>query len=355
MKIIQIVGARPQFVKLAPLSRVIRAAGHEELIIHSGQHYDIQMNEVFFRDMEIPAPDFNLSVGSGTQGVQTGEILALVEPILEKQKPDLVIVYGDTNTTLAGALAAVKMGIRTAHVEACLRSFNRSMPEEINRIATDHISDVLLAPTQKAMENAANEGLKDKCRLVGDIMVDSLAFGISKARRESKVMQELKLTVNEPFFLLTLHRPYNVDDPNKLHHILSSLDALDAKVIFPVHPRTRKMLQSMMDRQFKNIHFVAPQAYLDFLILMDNCSMMLSDSGGIQKEAYILKKRCVTLRPETEWVETVQSGWNMLLPPESDGFPDAIKDFSPPESHPDIFGKDVSQKILWVIENEIDN
>lgn len=346
MKIIQIVGARPQFVKLAPLSRVIRAAGHEELIIHSGQHYDIQMNEVFFRDMEIPAPDFNLSVGSGSQGVQTGEILALVEPILEKHKPDLVIVYGDTNTTLAGALAAVKLGIRTAHVEACLRSFNRSMPEEINRIATDHISDILLAPTAKAMENAANEGLSDKCRLVGDIMVDSLAFGITKARRESKVMQELKLTGTDPYFLLTLHRPYNVDDPKKLQHILSSLDTLDTRIVFPVHPRTRKMLQGMMDRQFVNIHFIAPQAYLDFLTLMDNCSMMLSDSGGIQKEAYILKKRCVTLRPETEWVETVQSGWNLLLPPENSKFPSAISSFTKPEAHPDIFGQNVAARIL---------
>ncbi|MDD4147584.1 MAG: UDP-N-acetylglucosamine 2-epimerase (non-hydrolyzing) [Candidatus Cloacimonetes bacterium] len=346
MKIIQIVGARPQFVKLAPLSRVIRTAGHEELIIHSGQHYDIQMNEVFFRDMEIPAPDFNLSVGSGTQGVQTGEILALVEPILEKQKPDMVIVYGDTNTTLAGALAAVKLGIKTAHVEACLRSFNRSMPEEINRIATDHICDLLLAPTQKAMENAAREGLSENCRLVGDIMVDSLALGIAKARRESKVMQELKLSDNEPYFLLTLHRPYNVDDPMKLQHILSSLDTLDTRIIFPVHPRTRKILQNLSNRQFNNIHFIAPQAYLDFLMLMDNCGMMLSDSGGIQKEAYILKKRCVTLRPETEWVETVQSGWNLLLPPEESSFPSAISSFTKPDAHPDIFGQNVAQRIL---------
>ncbi|MDD4231352.1 MAG: UDP-N-acetylglucosamine 2-epimerase (non-hydrolyzing) [Candidatus Cloacimonetes bacterium] len=346
MKIIQIVGARPQFVKLAPLSRVIRAAGIEEQIIHSGQHYDLQMNEVFFRDMEIPAPDYNLSVGSGTQGVQTGEILALVEPILQSQKPDLVIVYGDTNTTLAGALAAVKLGIKTAHVEACLRSFNRSMPEEINRIATDHISNILLAPTQKAMENAAKEGLSNKCRLVGDIMVDSLAFGITKARKESRVLQELKLNSEEAYFLLTLHRPYNVDDPQKLEHILRSLDTLDTHIVFPVHPRTRKMLQRLSKNQFNNIHFVAPQAYLDFLMLMDNCAMMLSDSGGIQKEAYILKKRCVTLRPETEWVETVESGWNMLLPPEDSSFPKAIRNFVEPPAHPEIFGQNVASRML---------
>lgn len=177
-------------------------------------------------------------------------------------------------------------------------------------------------------------------------MVDSLAFGITKARRESKVMQELKLTGTDPYFLLTLHRPYNVDDPKKLQHILSSLDTLDTRIVFPVHPRTRKMLQGMMDRQFVNIHFIAPQAYLDFLTLMDNCSMMLSDSGGIQKEAYILKKRCVTLRPETEWVETVQSGWNLLLPPENSKFPSAISSFTKPEAHPDIFGQNVAARIL---------
>lgn len=353
MKIIQIVGARPQFVKLAPLSRAVREAGYEELIVHSGQHYDLSMNEVFFRDMEIPAPDFNLSVGSGSQGVQTGEILALVEPILEKQKPDMVIVYGDTNTTLAGALAAVKLGFKTAHVEACLRSFNRSMPEEINRIATDHISDLLLAPTPKAMANAAKEGLSDKCVLVGDIMVDSLAFGIKKAKEKSRVLEELKLDKGEPYHLLTLHRPYNVDNTEKLSHILKGLDGLGTRIVFPVHPRTRKMLQNMPDRQFRNIHFIAPQAYLDFLMLMDNCQMMLSDSGGIQKEAYILQKPCITLRPETEWVETVESGWNLLLDPEEPAFPEAIKGFTPPASHPDIFGKDVAIRILTEIEKAI--
>lgn len=351
MKIIQLVGARPQFVKLAPLSKVIRTAGHEELIVHSGQHYDIQMNEVFFRDMEIPAPDYNLSVGSGSQALQTAEILSLLEPILIKQSPDLLIVYGDTNTTLAGALAAAKLQIKIAHVEACLRSFNRSMPEEINRIVTDHVSDILLAPTPMAMENARKEGLSDKCSLVGDIMVDSLLFGIGKARSQSHVLQELKINKDEKFHLLTLHRPYNVDSPQNLEHILSSLDTLGTRVVFPVHPRTRQVLQNMQRKQFSHINFVGPQAYLDFLMLMDNCAMMLSDSGGIQKEAYILQKPCVTLRPETEWVETVQSGWNMLLPTDDPAFPNAIKDFQPPSDHPDIFGKDVSHSILEVIEN----
>jgi len=348
MKIAQIVGARPQFVKLAPLSREIRKH-HTEIIIHSGQHYDIQMNEVFFRDMEIPNPDYNLCVGSNTQGVQTGEILAAIEPILIDEKPDLVIVYGDTNTTLAGALAAAKLGIKTAHVEACLRSFNRSMPEEINRIVTDHISDILLAPTQMAMTNASREGLEDKTHLVGDIMVDSMAFGLKKAQKESTVIAELKLTGKE-YSLLTLHRPYNVDDPKNLHHILSQLDTLGRMIIFPVHPRTRNILQQMETSRFNNIHYVPPQAYLDFLCLMSGASLILSDSGGIQKEAYILQKPCVTLRYETEWVETVESGWNLLLPVNDAAFPKAINSFTPPNAHPEIFGKDVAQRITRLIQ-----
>ncbi|MDY0151026.1 MAG: UDP-N-acetylglucosamine 2-epimerase (non-hydrolyzing) [Candidatus Cloacimonas sp.] len=349
MKIVQIVGARPQFVKLAPLSREIRKV-HQELIIHSGQHYDVQMNEVFFRDMEIPNPDYNLSIGSATQGVQTGEILAAIEPVLIEEKPDLVIVYGDTNTTLAGALAAAKLGIKTAHVEACLRSFNRSMPEEINRIVTDHISDILLAPTETAVANAVREGLTDKCHLVGDIMVDSLAFGLHKATKESKVIETLQLS-GVDYSLLTLHRPYNVDDPTNLLHILSRLNTLGRLIIFPVHPRTRNILQTLETGNFSNIRYIEPQAYLDFLLLMQHSQMILSDSGGIQKEAYILNKPCVTLRYETEWVETVACGWNLLLPTNSEDFPCAIKSFLPPPQHPDIFGKDVAKRMVKLLED----
>jgi UDP-N-acetylglucosamine 2-epimerase len=348
VKIVQIVGARPQFVKLAPLSRVIRKA-HQEIIIHSGQHYDIQMNEVFFRDMEIPDPDYNLNVGSGTQGVQTAEILAAIEPILIDEQPDWVIVYGDTNTTLAGALAAAKLHIKTAHVEACLRSFNRTMPEEINRIVTDHISDVLLAPTDTAIANARNEGLQDKCYLVGDVMVDSLKFGLAKAHRVSDVMSGLKLEGSK-YSLLTLHRPYNVDDAANLQHILSNLNKLGRRIIFPVHPRTRNIIQQLGATQYTNISYIEPQAYLDFLLLMEHSDMILSDSGGIQKEAYILKKPCVTLRYETEWTETVTSGWNLLLPTNSAEFPLAANSFCPPESHPEIFGTEVAEKMLEVID-----
>ncbi|MBP9037304.1 MAG: UDP-N-acetylglucosamine 2-epimerase (non-hydrolyzing) [Candidatus Cloacimonetes bacterium] len=348
MKIAQIVGARPQFIKLAPLSRKIRQR-HQEIIIHSGQHYDLQMNEVFFRDMEIPAPDYNLNVGSGSQATQTAAILTAIERILENEKPDLVIIYGDTNTTLAGALAAAKLNIKIAHIEACLRSFNKSMPEEVNRIVADHLSDILFAPTETAMQNAHKEGLLNKTFQVGDIMVDSLIFGIKKAEKESKVLSALQLE-DENYCLLTLHRPYNVDNPDNLLHILSGLNTLQRKIIFPVHPRTRNILKKIKDNHYHHIHYIEPQAYLDFLLLMKNADMIFTDSGGIQKEAYILKKPCVTLRPETEWLETVQSGWNLLLPVASKDFPNEINKFTPPSEHPDLFGKDVAELILQTLE-----
>ena len=350
MKIAQIVGARPQFIKLAPLSREIRKR-HQEIIIHSGQHYDRQMNEVFFQDLDIPAPDYYLNVGSGSQSIQTANILSALEPVLIEEKPELAIVYGDTNTTLAGALAAAKLGIKTAHIEAGLRSYNKSMPEEINRIVADHLSDILFAPTETAWQNADKEGLKRKTFLVGDIMVDSLSCGIRKAEKTSKAISTLQLE-DQNYCLLTLHRPYNVDDPDNLYHILSGLDKLQQLIIFPVHPRTLNILKQIKEIKFRNIRFIEPQAYLDFLLLMQHSQMIFTDSGGIQKEAYILKKPCVTLRPETEWLETVQSGWNLLLPVNSRHFPLAINDFKPPETHPALFGENVAEKIMQLLENK---
>ncbi len=347
MKVVQIVGARPQFVKLAPLSREIRKR-FSEIIIHSGQHYDIEMNEVFFRDMEIPAPDYNLDVGSGSQAEQTGLILAKLGDILEQERPDMVIVYGDTNTTLAGALAAVKLHLPTAHVEAGLRSFNRSMPEEINRIVSDHVCDMLFVPTPAAVENTRREGLGDKCFMVGDIMVDSVRYGLEKAKNKIRILSDMYL---EPsgYALLTLHRPYNVDDPQNLQQILDGLDALGSLIVFPVHPRTRNIINTHISKSYNNIRYIQPQAYLDFICLMSHSSMILTDSGGIQKEAYILRKPCITLRYETEWVETVQSGWNLLMPPNFAGFPVQITEFVPPVEHPPIFGEDVARKICDAI------
>lgn len=348
MKIVQIVGARPQFVKLAPLSRLIRQS-HSEIIIHSGQHYDIQMNDVFFQDMRIPAPDYNLNVGSGSQAGQTAEILAALEPVLVEQNPDWVIVYGDTNTTLAGALAAVKLGLKTAHVEACLRSFNRSMPEEINRIVADHLADLLLCPTATAMENARKEGLLDKCRLAGDIMSDSLKMGLEFAPERSFLLDDLGLESGS-YYLLTLHRPYNVDDPENLQMILERIDSLGLPVVFPVHPRTRNILGRLDIDRFSRLRYTEPLSYLDFLSVMKNSAAVLTDSGGIQKEAYLVGKPCVTLRPETEWTETVASGWNLLLPPESNDFKDKVLGWRPPENRPDLFGSGVAARILALLE-----
>ena len=344
MKIVQLVGARPQFVKLAPVSKQIRK-NHQEIIVHSGQHYDYQMNEVFFKQMQIPKPDYDLNVGSGSHGVQTARILEALEAILIKEEPDWLLIYGDTNTTLAGALAASKLGIKTAHIEAGLRSFNRSMPEEINRIVADHLSELLLVPTQTGMDNLKHEGLLGKAKLVGDVMTDSLIMGVEAARK-----QDIKLITNEPYSVLTLHRPYNVDDPDKLQDILKKLNTLGQKVIFPVHPRTQRLIAPEVKEQCANIIFIDPLGYLDFLTHLANAQMILTDSGGIQKEAYILKKPCVTLRTETEWVETVSSGWNLLLDPGDAGFPEMIRNFKAPEGHPDLFGVDVSKKIVEALE-----
>ncbi len=350
MIIAQIVGARPQFVKLAPLSALLRQR-HQEIIIHSGQHYDIQMNDVFFQDMMIPAPDFNLNIGSGSQALQTAEIMEAMEPILLENKPDYVIVYGDTNTTLAGALVAAKLNLRTVHVEACLRSFNRSMPEEINRIVADHVSELLLCPTPTAMENARREGLIDKCHLTGDIMVDSLKMGLKLAAEQSDALNELQLGPGA-FSLLTLHRPYNVDDPASLRAILAGLNSLGRQIVFPVHPRTRNILASFDPDQYGNIRYIEPQSYLDFISLMQAADLIITDSGGIQKEAYIIRKPCVTLRYETEWKETVASGWNLLLPVNAPDFPAAIAGFQAPDAHPDLFGSDVARKIRDLLEQK---
>lgn len=345
MKIVQLVGARPQFVKLAPISRQIRKS-HQEIIIHSGQHYDYQMNEVFFSQMHIPKADYALNVGSGSHGMQTARILEALEPILEKEKPDWLLIYGDTNTTLAGALAASKLGIKTAHIEAGLRSFNRSMPEEINRIVADHLSQLLLVPTQTAMENLKKEALIDNAILVGDVMTDSLAMGLEAAKK-----QELQLITQEPYSVLTLHRPYNVDDPEKLQNILTKLNVLNQKIIFPVHPRTQKLISNEVKSKCSNIIFIDPLGYLEFLTHLASAQIIITDSGGIQKEAYILKKPCVTLRTETEWVETVNCGWNLLLDPSDADFPEVIKSFKAPKEHPDLFGTDVSVKIAKVLED----
>ncbi|MDD3876059.1 MAG: UDP-N-acetylglucosamine 2-epimerase (non-hydrolyzing) [Bacteroidales bacterium] len=346
MKVISIVGARPQFIKLGPFSKVLRENA-SEIIIHTGQHYDEKMSDLLFKDLKIPAPDYNLNIGSGTQGVQTAGMLSAIEGILLKEKPDFVVVFGDTNSTLAGALASVKLRIPTVHIEAGLRSFNRDMPEEINRVATDHISDYLFVPTQTGMLNLKNEGLLGKGFLTGDIMVDSLNDNLKKAVEISKVEEQFGL--HSDFFLLTLHRPYNVDDPSNLKQIVSKLGNLNKHIVFPIHPRTKNILEAHKISVPSNILCIPPQGYLDFLKLQWLSKKIITDSGGIQKEAYLLGRACITLRPETEWIETVQHGWNMLLDYLEDDFEEKLLNFLPTGVQPPVFGDGVAKKMVDII------
>ncbi len=339
MRVATIVGARPQFIKAAPLSAALSAAGHEELLIHTGQHYDAAMSDVFFDELPIRTPDVNLEVGSGAPGNQVAEVLQRTEAVLLEERPDVVVVFGDTNSTLGGALAARKAGCPLAHVEAGLRSWNRSMPEEENRVVTDHLSDLLLCPTPTALENLERESLRDRALHVGDTMYDAVRQFLPIAREQSTILTELGL---EPggYFLATIHRNYNTDDPVILGRLVQALASLDLPVVFPVHPRTRKNLaiQSRTDDGVDRIRAIEPTSYLDTLLLEAEACAVLTDSGGMQKEALFVETPCITLRPETEWVETVESGWNVLAGSDPEKILTAAKGLLKPEKKPDVFG-----------------
>jgi len=323
MKVVSVVGARPQFIKAAPVGRALRAAGHTDVLVHTGQHYDENMSAIFFRELAIPEPDYNLGVGSGPHGRQTGEMLMRLEEVMEQERPDRVLVYGDTNSTLAGALAAVKLHIPVAHVEAGLRSFNRAMPEEHNRVLTDHCADLLFCPTQTAVDNLAREGITQGVHLVGDVMYDAVLQFSELARQRSTILHDLGLKP-KGYLLATVHRPYNTDVAENLRNILAAFAEIEEPVIFPIHPRTRQRIvefglfnpQSATCTEpspsIRNPKFIDPVGYLDMLMLEQNARMILTDSGGVQKEAYFFAVPCVTLRPETEWVETVKAGWNLV-------------------------------------------
>jgi UDP-N-acetylglucosamine 2-epimerase len=312
MRFASIIGARPQFIKLAPVSRALRRS-HTEVIIHTGQHYDDGLSGTFFRELGIPPPDYSLDVGSGPHGAQTGRMLEAIEGTLMRERPDGVIVYGDTNSTLAGALAAVKLHIPVAHVEAGLRSFNRALPEEINRIVADHVATRLFCPTELARRRLAAEGVVDGVELVGDVMCDLLLqVRPLLAERANALLPQLDVTPGA-YVLATMHRSANTDDPARLRRIMRALGDLALPVVFPLHPRTRYALRRHAIAPAHAIHVVDPVGYLDMLTLERHAFRVITDSGGVQKEAFMLGVPCVTLREDTEWPETVDAGWNVLV------------------------------------------
>ncbi|HLO18581.1 MAG TPA: UDP-N-acetylglucosamine 2-epimerase (non-hydrolyzing) [Anaerolineales bacterium] len=347
-----IVGARPQFIKAAPVSRAL-ASSFREVFIHTGQHYDYGMSEVFFEEMEMRPPDFHLGVGGGTHGEQTGRMLIEIEKVLNSVKPDYVLVYGDTNSTLAGALAAAKAQIPLAHVEAGLRSYNRAMPEEVNRVLTDHVSSLLFCPTDAAVENLAKEGITRGVHHVGDVMYDALLHNLVIARKHSTILEALKLEKGS-YALATVHRAANTDDPARLGALLNALASLSTRVIFPVHPRTRNMIRELGFSLSENIVLIEPVGHFDILILQENANCILTDSGGMQKEAFILGVRCITLREETEWVETVQAGWNTLTGVNRDAIRHAFETWHPSGERLAFYGNgQAARKICEIFSGKL--
>jgi len=309
-KVLSVVGARPQFIKAAPVYRAL-AARCEVVQVHTGQHYDDNMSAVFFRELGLPAPDIDLGVGSGSHARQTAAMLEGLEPVLTAERPDWVVIYGDTNSTLAAAVTAAKLTIPVAHVEAGLRSFNRAMPEEQNRVVADHLSSLLFCPTPAAVAHLEAEGITEGVHLVGDVMEEALADAVVRAREESTVVERLGLG-SRRYAVATVHRAENTDSPERLAGILAALNQLRDTVVFPVHPRTRKAIDALDWTPGAHVRMVDPQGYLDMVQLVSGASLVLTDSGGLQKEACWMGVPCVTLRDETEWEETVSRGWNVL-------------------------------------------
>ncbi|HEX7975742.1 MAG TPA: UDP-N-acetylglucosamine 2-epimerase (non-hydrolyzing) [Anaerolineales bacterium] len=336
MKIISIVGARPEFIQAMPVSRVLYPE-HLEILVHTGQHYDYRMSQAFFEELDIPAPHYNLAVGSGSQARQAAQIITRLEKVLLQERPDLVIVRGDTNSTLAAVLAASKLHIPTAHIEAGERSFDRRMPEEINRVVADSLSDLHFCVSQAAVCHLAGEGITESVHLVGDVMLDAMLQVLPVSRRRSAILQKLGVQPHQ-FALVTVHRAANTDDPDRLDGIIRALNRVPETVVFPVHPRTAKALAQMGASLSENVRLIEPVGYLDMMMLEANARMIATDSGGVQREAYFLEIPCLTLRDETEWLDTVAAGWNLLVGADPERILDAWCSFQPPVAHPAIFG-----------------
>jgi len=369
-KIITIIGARPQIIKAAALSRAIKTSFNsqiQEIIVHTGQHYDSNMSEVFFTELSIPKPDYNLNVGSGQHGAQTAKMITGIEKILIDENPDALVLYGDTNSTLAGAIAASKIHIPIVHIEAGLRSFNKSMPEEINRIMCDHASTLLFSPTPTGFQNLLNEGFKDyqegpysvdrpKIYHCGDVMYDNSLFFSQLAKTQSTVLTENNLIVSS-FILGTIHRDHNTDNNTRLSAIFEALleIAKTEKIVLPLHPRTKKKMAEVLSEDLnkqiidcENLILIAPVSFLDMVLLEDSSSMIITDSGGVQKESYFFKKPCLILRPETEWVEIVESGSAKICDADKDSILVSYDSFrkTPPQSFPNIFGNGKASEFI---------
>lgn len=351
-KILTVIGARPQFIKAAAVSREIaKSKTLKEIIVHTGQHFDRNMSDVFFEEMEIPKPDYHLHINSLSHGAMTGRMLEEIEKVIIKEKPDVVMVYGDTNSTLAGALAAKKLHIKVAHVEAGLRSFNMAMPEEINRILTDRISDILFCPTQTAVDNLAKEGFDNlPCKVVknGDVMYDAALFYAKRSKEKSGIISQLKLQ-KVPFILTTVHREENTDNLKNLKSIVGALNRIskEVKIIFPAHPRTQKILQK--NSISLNFDPIAPIGYFDMVELLKHCSLVITDSGGLQKEAFFFKKLCITIREQTEWIELVENGYNAIAGTEEEKIYSLYKSFTGKKAdfNMNLYGKgDAGKKIV---------
>jgi len=371
MKICTIIGARPQFIKSSVVSEKIselnkkESINIEEVIVHTGQHYDRVMSEVFFDELGIPKEKYNLKIGSANHGEQTGKMLLEIEKVLQIENPDWVLVYGDTNSTLAGALSAVKLNIPVAHVEAGMRSFNRRMPEEHNRVLTDHCADILFCPTETAVKNLEKEGFTNIANnvpyasrltphifLVGDTMYDAVLQFSEIAKRQSTILDDLGIKPKE-YLLATVHRPYNTDIPENLESILSAFQEINEPIIFPVHPRTRKILESFSPSLLTPhslLKIIDPVGYLDMLMLEQNAKAILTDSGGMQKEAYFFGVPCVTMRTETEWVETVEAGWNVVVGADREKIVEAVSSFKMDNLRPELYGDGrAAEKIVEIL------
>jgi UDP-GlcNAc3NAcA epimerase len=336
MKIVSLVGARPEFIQAAPLSRVLRRE-HQEILVHTGQHYDASLSQTFFDELELPTPKYNLDAGSGTHTRQTTKVMLRFEEVLEREKPDLVIVRGDTNSTLAGGVVTAKLNIPLAHVEAGERSYNRRMPEEVNRVIVDQLSDSHFCASRKAVEQLAAEGIRDSAVWVGDVLLDAMNQYRPKAHCRMEIFRKLDLAPGG-YSLVTVHRAGNTDDFVRLRQIAQALEKVDERIVFPVHPRTAKALAEMGFKFGRHIDLIEPVGYLEMILLEEQARLIATDSGGVQREAYFLGVPCLTLRDETEWCETVQVGWNRIVGTDPQHILDAWRTFTLPAERPAIFG-----------------